>query len=82
MATEHERVKALFLAAIDRNDRVDRRTFLDNEIGDNPELRDRLDALMTAFDRPPGAVDRPLGRRGAWATPPARSSFSPGPAPP
>ena len=60
MATDHERVKALFLAAIERSDAADRRAFLDAEVGDDAELRGRLDALLAAYDQPPGALDRPL----------------------
>ena len=60
MAIDPERVKALFLAAIERDDPADRRAFLDAEAGDNAELRDRLDALLAAYDQPPGALDRPL----------------------
>ena len=63
MAIDPERVKALFLAAIERDDSANRRAFLDQEIGDDAELRDRLDALMAAYDQPPIALDRPLGRR-------------------
>ena len=55
-----ERVKALFQAAIERDDPASRRAFLDDEVGDDAELRDRLDALLAAYDQPPGAVDRPL----------------------
>jgi eukaryotic-like serine/threonine-protein kinase len=61
MVTDPERVKALFLAAIERGDPADRREFLDAEAGGDAELRDRLDALLAAYDRPPGALDRPLG---------------------
>ncbi len=46
MAIEPERVKALFLAAIERGDAADRRAFLDAEIGDNAERR----WLATALD--------------------------------
>ena len=60
MAIDPERVKALFLAAIERDDPADRRAFLDDEVGDDAELRDRLDALLAAYDQPPGALDRPL----------------------
>jgi eukaryotic-like serine/threonine-protein kinase len=60
MVTDPERVKALFLAAIERSDLVDRRAFLDAEAGGDAELRDRLDALIAAYDRPPTALDRPL----------------------
>ena len=42
------------------SDPADRRAFLDAEVGDDAELRDRLDALLAAYDRPPGALDRPL----------------------
>jgi serine/threonine-protein kinase len=60
MATDPERVKTLFLAAIERGGPVERRAFLDAEVGDDAELRDRLDALLAAYDQPPGALDRPL----------------------
>ena len=60
MAIDRERVKALFQAAIERDDPASRRAFLDDEIGDDAELRDRLDALMAAYDQPPSALDRPL----------------------
>ena len=61
MATIPERVKALFLAAIERADQADRRAFLFAEVGDgDDELRDRLDALLVAYDQPsPAALDRP-----------------------
>src|SRR5262245_23220718 len=67
MAIEPERVKALFLAAIERGDTADRRAFLDAEVGDDAELRDRLAALLAAYDQPPSALDRPL----AVSSPPA-----------
>ncbi len=60
MATDHERVKALFLAAIERGDPADRQAFLRTEVGDDAELRDRLDALLAAYEQPSGALDRPL----------------------
>ena len=63
MAIDPERVKALFLAAIECSDPAGRRAFLYAEVGDDPELRDRLDALLAAYDQPPGALDRPLARR-------------------
>jgi serine/threonine protein kinase/tetratricopeptide (TPR) repeat protein len=60
MAIDPERVKALFLTAIERDDPADRRSFLDAEVAD-AEMRDRLDALLAAYDQPPRALDRPLG---------------------
>ena len=50
MAINPGRVKALFQLAIDRSDPADRRAFLDREVGDDAELRDRLDALLLAHD--------------------------------
>ena len=61
MATDPERVKTLFLAAIERDDPANRLAFLDGAVGGDAELRDRLDALLAAYDQPPGALDRPLG---------------------
>jgi tetratricopeptide (TPR) repeat protein len=61
MATDPERVKALFLAAIERAEPADRRAFLDAEAGGYSELRGRLDALLAAYDQPPAVLDRPLG---------------------
>ena len=58
MAIDPERVKTLFQTAIERNDPASRRAFLDDEIGADAELRDRLDALLAAYDQPPGALDR------------------------
>ena len=60
MAIDPERVKPLFQTAIERDDPASRRAYLDDEIGDDAELRDRLDALLAAYDRPPTALDRPL----------------------
>jgi tetratricopeptide (TPR) repeat protein len=60
MATDPERVKTLFLAAIERGGPADRRAFLDSAVGDNAELRDRLDALLAAYDQPLVALDGPL----------------------
>src|SRR5262249_13563474 len=76
MAIEPERVKALFLAAIERGDPADRRAFLDAEVGDDAELRDRLDAMLAAYDQPPGALDRPLAAE-PEATDAPRSVSSP-----
>jgi hypothetical protein len=78
MAIETGRVKALFLAAIDRGDPTDRRAFLEAEVGDDVALRDRHDALLAAYDQPRGALDRPLAA-GSQATDTARSVSSPRP---
>jgi tRNA A-37 threonylcarbamoyl transferase component Bud32 len=60
MAIDPARVKALFQAAIERDDPDERLGFLDREIGDDAELRARLNALLAAYDQPPSDLDRPL----------------------
>jgi tetratricopeptide (TPR) repeat protein len=61
MAIDPGLVKALFLAAVEREDPADRRAFLDAQAGSDADLRGRLDALLAAYDEPPAALDRPLG---------------------
>jgi serine/threonine protein kinase len=78
MAIDPERVKTLFLAAIERGDPADRRAFLDGEVGDDAELLDRLAALLAAYDQPPSALDRPLAAD-PEATDAPRSVCSPPP---
>ncbi len=63
MAIAPERVKALFLAAIERENPDDRRAFLNAEVGDDPELRARLDELLAAHDQPPAALEEPLAAK-------------------
>jgi eukaryotic-like serine/threonine-protein kinase len=60
MAIDPVRVKALFQAAIDRDNPAERRAFLDNEIGGDDALRERVVALLAAFDNPLADLDRPL----------------------
>jgi eukaryotic-like serine/threonine-protein kinase len=60
MAIDPGRVKALFLAAIERGGHNDRRAFLDAEVGSDSELRTRLEALLAAYDQPPANLDQPL----------------------
>jgi serine/threonine protein kinase/lipopolysaccharide biosynthesis regulator YciM len=80
VAIDPERVKTLFLAAIERGDPDERRAFLDAEVGD-ADLRDRLDALLAAYDQPPSALDRPLAADPeATDTPDATRSVSSPPA--
>jgi hypothetical protein len=49
MAIEPERVKALFLAAIERGDPADRRAYLDGEVGDDVELLEQFDVVREAL---------------------------------
>ncbi len=60
MTIDPARAEALFRAAITRADPAERRAFLDRKVGADNELRARIDALLAAYDRPPGVPDRPL----------------------
>jgi hypothetical protein len=60
MVIDPGRVKALFQAAIEQDDPARRRAFLDREIAGDPELGERIEALLAAHDRPTGPLDRPL----------------------
>ena len=53
-------VKELFNAALDLPDASARAAFLDRECAADPNLRQRLDALLHAHDDPASVVDRPL----------------------
>jgi hypothetical protein len=81
MATDPERVKTRFLAAIERGNPDDRRAFLDGELGEDAVLRDRLEALLAAYDQPPSALDRPMAtdREASHAPDGARSGSAPPP---
>src|SRR5437762_2767296 len=49
----------LFLAALERPTPADRAAFLDSACAADPALRRRLDALLSAHDRPDPVLDRP-----------------------
>ena len=62
MATPDPRTISLFLAALELADPTDRAAYLERECGDHTELRDRVQALLTAYDgsehAPPGDATR------------------------
>ncbi len=60
MSVDPVRVKALFQEAIERADQAERRAFLDRELGADDELRERIEALLVAYDNPPTELNRPL----------------------
>jgi eukaryotic-like serine/threonine-protein kinase len=60
MPLDPRRVKELFDSAVDLPEPADRLAFLDRECGGDRELRERLDALMAAHDKPVGELERPL----------------------
>jgi tetratricopeptide (TPR) repeat protein len=60
MAADPRRIKDLFVAALEQPDPAARRAFLDRECTDDAELRQRLDVLLLAHDKPVSALNRPL----------------------
>src|SRR5438309_1168267 len=60
MALDPRRVKALFNAALDLPDPVDRAAFVNQECSNDLELRRRLEELLAAHDQPASALERPL----------------------
>src|SRR5262245_47632575 len=61
MATDLQRLKELFVAAIELPDPQAREAFLKRECGGDANLLQRLQALLAAHDQPQPALDRPLG---------------------
>jgi hypothetical protein len=52
MPVDPERVQAVFLAAVERQTAVDRAAILDRECSGDPELRQRVESLLRANDKP------------------------------
>ena len=68
MLLDPRRVKALFNAALDLADPVDRTAFLDKECGDDRELRQRLGELLAAYEQPAGTLEQPVAEYHGQAT--------------
>src|SRR5262245_1790269 len=64
MSAESDRVKKLFLAALELPDPQTRQAFLADACGDNGELRRRLAALLRAHDDPASVLERPFAELG------------------
>ena len=60
MVLDPRRIKALFNAALDVPIPTDRPAFLDRECGDDRDLRQRVEELLVAYDRPASALVQPL----------------------
>jgi serine/threonine protein kinase len=60
MAVDSGRVKTLFQAAIEHKNLEERKKFLDEEIDEDEELRDRMSKLLAAYDNPIAELDNPL----------------------
>ena len=59
MANPTER--AIFLQAIDEDDPIDRLTYLDSACGEDVSLRESVEALLAAHERPAALLDHPIG---------------------
>ncbi len=63
MPVDPRRVKELFNAVLEIPEQADRAGFLDRECGSDRELRQRLEALLAAHERPASELERPLAGR-------------------
>jgi serine/threonine protein kinase/tetratricopeptide (TPR) repeat protein len=64
MAADAQRVQTLFLAAVEATDRAD---FLNQECGNDAELRRRVEALLLAHDQPGSFLEQHAGPAGPTA---------------
>src|SRR5262245_25913049 len=60
MPADPRRVKELFAAAVDLPDVEARQALLDRECANDPDLRQRLGALLLANDEPASALEKPF----------------------
>jgi hypothetical protein len=60
MPADPKRVQAVFLAAVEFQDPADRAALLERECSADSALRQRVDALLRAHDRPDSDLDQPL----------------------
>jgi serine/threonine protein kinase len=60
MRPDHLSIKAIFGHAIEIENDVDRRAYLDQACADQPELRQRVDLLLGAYDQAGDFLERPV----------------------
>jgi eukaryotic-like serine/threonine-protein kinase len=66
MPLKPTRVQAVFLDAASHHDLAARTAILDRACMGDPELRQRVEALLKAHDRFNDFVNQPLGIPGGW----------------
>ena len=70
MPLDPKRVQAVFLEAAEYHDPADRAAILDRECSDDPELRERVEALLRAHDEFNSFLNDPVvgsdGRARPW----------------
>jgi hypothetical protein len=59
MTTEPNAVKTVFLGALEKDSRADRATYLDEACAGNAGLRQRVEELLQAHDKPDQLLDQP-----------------------
>ena len=60
MPLDPQRVQAVFLSAVECDDPAARAAVLDRECSTDAELRQRVEALLSALDRPESLLDQPI----------------------
>jgi hypothetical protein len=63
MSVETNALKALFLAALEKATPAERAAYLDEACAGDARLRQRVEALLEAHDRPDPLLDRPAAQR-------------------
>ncbi len=60
MPLDPKRVQAVFLSAVECDEPAARAALLDRKCATDPELRQRVEALLNALDRPVSLLDQPI----------------------
>jgi hypothetical protein len=60
MPFDPDRVQAIFLAAVEYSNLIDRAVILDRECSTDRELRQRVETLLRANDQPDRFLDQPV----------------------
>jgi hypothetical protein len=60
MPLDPKRVQAVFLSAVECDEPAARAAVLDRECSSDPELRKRVEALLSGYDLPDSLLDQPI----------------------
>src|SRR5262245_43137344 len=80
MSADAQRVQAVFLAAVEITDAAERAAYLEREFSADPDLRQRVEALLRAHEAPASILARPMtppidvDQNQAWPTLPLDAS--------
>ena len=72
MPLDPKRVQAVFLSAVECHEPAARAAVLDRECSTDAELRQRVEALLLAHDRPDSLLDQPIVGPASPASCPSR----------